>query len=190
MSMRRFAGLILIVVPTLVSAQRGGGGGGGGSTRGEAKANWNQIGKDGGAGLKLSNGDLEDISPIKLLIDKRKDLKLSDAQLKQFKDLETAQNAKNETYFKALDSLRKDMKMSAKPTDEERARMMSARGSVMEVVGSIRMNYDATATSATALLDDTQKKTATDILDKQTKEAADMLREKLGGPGGRGGERP
>lgn len=186
MLMRRLAGLVLIVGPSLVLAQRGGGGGGG-SVRGDPKAKWDQIGKEG-AGLKLSNGDLEDISPIKLLIDKRKDLKLSDAQLKQFKELQTAERTKNEPLFKALDSLRKDMRTSDKPSDEERTRMMNARSGVTGVVAGIRMNYDGTLTQATALLDDGQKKTAADLIDKQSKDAAQMLLDKLGPPPeGRGG---
>jgi hypothetical protein len=186
MSLRRLAGLVILVVPSLLSAQRGGGGGG--ATRGETRANWNQIGKEG-AGLKLSNGDLEDVSPIKLLIDKRKDLKLTDAQLKQFKDLEAAQQPKVEPYFKALDSLRKAMKLSDQPSDEDRSRMMSAAGSVREVVGNIRIAYDATAASATALLDETQKKTAAELLDKQSNDVSEMLRDKLGGLGGPAGGR-
>src|SRR5665213_1232617 len=186
MSVRRFAVIMLIVVPTVLSAQRGGGGGGG-AARGDKQANWDEINKAGAGGLKLSNGDLEDISPMKLLIDKRKDLKLSDAQLKQFKDLETAQRAKNEPLFKALDSLRKDMKPPAKPSDDDRSRMMNARNAVMTVVGSIRANYDATVVEATALLDESQKKTAAELIDKQSKDAAEMLKGKLGGPGNRGG---
>src|SRR5215510_8392443 len=74
------AGLLLL--PTIASAQRRGSG---------------SFGRDEGAnyggpgaipGLQLSNGDVEDMSPIKLLIDKRKDLRLSDEKLKGIKDLE------------------------------------------------------------------------------------------------------
>jgi hypothetical protein len=187
MSIRRIAALLLIVAPVALYAQRGGGGGGGGSVRGEPKAKWDEINKEGAGGLKLSNGDLEDISPIKLLIGKRKDLKLTDVQFKQFKDLETASQVKNEPLFKALDSLRKDMKPPAKPSDDDRARMLNARNGVMTTVGSIRANYDATLVEATVLLDESQKKTAAELIDKQSKDAADMLKDKLGAPGGRGG---
>jgi hypothetical protein len=180
MSMRRFAALVLIVLPTMLSAQRRGGG----SVRGEPTAKWDEINKEGAGGLKLSNGDLEDISPTKLLIDKRKDLKLTDAQLQQFKDLETAQRSKNGPLFKALDSLRKDLKAPAQPSDDDRSRMMSARNGVMTMVAGIRANYDATLTSATALLDESQKKTAAELVDKQSKDATEMLKDKLGGRGG------
>ena len=41
-----------------------------------------------GSTIKLSNKDIENVSPIKLLIDKRKDLKLTDDQLAKLKDRE------------------------------------------------------------------------------------------------------
>ena len=37
---------------------------------------------------KFGKGDLEDISPIRLLIGKKKDLKLSDEQVNKLKELE------------------------------------------------------------------------------------------------------
>ncbi|MGE5103036.1 MAG: hypothetical protein ACM3SX_23865, partial [Deltaproteobacteria bacterium] len=67
----RRAVLGLIVIPTIVFAQRGGSGGaGGGRVRGDPNADWKSI-MGSGEGLKLSNRDVENIDPLKLLMDKR-----------------------------------------------------------------------------------------------------------------------
>jgi len=174
----------MILIPTIASAQRGGGGAGGSRVRGDPKADYESIAGNK-SGIKLTNRDVEDVSPIKLLIDKRKDLKLSDDQVKGVKDIEAKLKERNDPSFRALDSLRR----AAQPplhdaTDDDRARMMEARRTFTAVVGTIRENYDASLKDALALLDDTQKTSANELLDKQRKEAQDMLREKLGG--GRG----
>ena len=175
---RSAAVLAVVLIPTLVSAQRS-------KTRGDEKADWGSINKATGGGLQLANRDVEDISPIKLLIDKRKDLKLSDDQLKQIKDLESKLKEKNQPLFKSLDSLRSELKMNGKtPTDDDRAHMASARHEAGDVVTSIRGNYDASLKDATALLDETQRTTATELLAKQSTDAEEMLAEKLGGGGG------
>ena len=134
--------------------------------------------------LQLSNRDVEDISPIKLLIDKRKDLKLADDRVKQLKDIEGKLKDKNEPSYKALDSLRKVMKPSSTPNEDERTRMMAARSGVMSAVADIRANYDASAKEALALFDESQQKTANDLLQKQTADAEQMLQEKLNSRGG------
>jgi hypothetical protein len=81
--------LTLCLIPTVVAAQRSGGLGasdrfGGGKAGREA--DWDRINSENAGELQLSNKDLEGISPSKLLIDKHKDLKLTDHQQKQLKD--------------------------------------------------------------------------------------------------------
>src|SRR5215510_14375476 len=124
----------LLLLPTIASAQRRGSG---------------SFGRDEGAnyggpgaipGLQLSNGDVEDMSPIKLLIDKHKDLKLADEKLKGIKDLENKLKEKVKPSFKALDSLRREMR--PRVSDDDRSRTASARSSVMSVVAAIRESYD------------------------------------------------
>jgi len=180
----RIAGVVLILIPAIASAQRGGGGKGG-SFGGDKQANYDKMGGTSSA-LQLANRDLEDISPIKLLIDKRKDLRLADDKVKQIKELEGKLKDKNEPSFKALDSLRKEMKPSATPSDDDRTRMMSARSAVMAAVADIRSNYGASVKEAMALLDEGQQKTANEMLQKQTADAEEMLREKLNGRRGGG----
>ncbi len=169
----------LLLIPTIAAAQRGGGGGGG-RVRGDPKPDFDAIaGKKGG--IQLSNRDVEDMSPIKLLIDRRKDLKLSDDQLKSLKDIESKLKEKNDPSFRALDSLRRAAQPPLHdPSDDEKARMMEARRTAGAVVATIRENYDASLNDALTGLDETQRGRAKEFLDKQRSEAQDTLREKLG----------
>jgi len=170
----------LLLVPALALAQRGGGG----RVRGERTANWDSIASGDRRGLKLSNRDVENISPLKLLIDKRKDLKLSDDQVKSLKDIEAKLKETNKPSFQGLDSLRRLAQPPLHdPSDEERARMNEARRTVGAVVFTIRQNYDASLKEALPLLDDAQRATANELLEKQRQEAQEMLREKMGGRG-------
>ncbi|MGH7619382.1 MAG: hypothetical protein ACREPM_19365 [Gemmatimonadaceae bacterium] len=178
----RVFALMLALLPATLAAQRGGGGRG---SRSSGQSDASRSGSGNIEGIKLSNGDVEDISPIKLLIDKRKDLKLTDAQVKQFKGLENEMKKRNENLFKQLDSLRKAASISGRPTDDERSRMMSARRDVVDVVGNIRLSYNETLKQATPLLDDTQKPKADALVQQQNEEAEKMLREKLSSRGDR-----
>jgi hypothetical protein len=179
---RVIATLALLAVPAFASAQRSRG-----SFGGAKEADWKAIGGDKNAsGLQLSNGDVEKISPLRLLVDKRKDLKLTDDQLTRIKDLEGQLKERNQPSFKSLDSLRKESKASSPPSEDDRNRVLSARRGVMSVVADIRAQYEASLKEAMSLLDESQQKTATDLVQKQSQEAEEMLREKLGGRGGSG----
>jgi hypothetical protein len=172
----------LILLPTVALAQRGGGGS---RVRGDPKADWQSVMGSNSGGMKLSTRDVENISPIKLLIDKRKDLKLTDDQLNRLKELDGKLKEKNQGSFKALDSLRRLAQPPAHdPNDADRARMSMARRLAGTTVGTIRENYDAARKEALPILDESQQKAASEILDKQRTEADEMLRENLGGRGG------
>jgi hypothetical protein len=171
--------LPLLSLPAL--AQRGGGGGGAGSKvqRGDKQADFSTM---SGSTIKLSNRDIENISPLKLLIDKRKDLKLTDDQLAKLKDHEDKLKESMKPSFGALDSLRRIASPAGRNPDEgDRARMMDTRRRFTEVVTGIRVQYDGAATDALSLLDETQQQQAKDLLQKQRAEADDMIRDKLGG---------
>ena len=169
----------LSVLPLPALAQRGGGGGGGSRDRGTKPPDYSSM---NGSTLKLSNKDLENISPIKLLIDRRKDLKLTDDQLTKLKDKEDKLKESTKLAFGALDSLRRIATPTSRSPDEgDKARMLDTRRHFTEVVNGIRTQYDAAATDAGSLLDETQQKQAKELLDKQHAEADDMVRDKLGG---------
>ncbi len=177
----------LSLIPVVASAQRGGGGAGGSRVRGDPKADWQSVLGSNSGGIKLSNRDVENISPIKLLIDKRKDLKLTDDQLNRLKEFDTKLKDENKDSFQALDSLRRMAQPPAhEPNDDDRSRMTTGRRLVAATVATIREHYDAALKDALPLLDEGQQKAANELLDKQRREAEEILRDKLGGPG-RGG---
>jgi hypothetical protein len=171
--------LPLLSLPAL--AQRGGGGGGGGGKveRGDKSADFSTM---SGSTIKLSNKDVENISPLRLLIDKRKDLKLTDDQLAKLKDRDDKLKESMKPSFGALDSLRRIATPAGRKPDEgDQARMMDTRRRFTEVITGIRVQYDGAATDAVALLDETQQKQAKDLIEKQRAEADEMVRSKLGG---------
>ena len=100
---RRLAVIALLLVPAISLAQRGG------RTQADRKTPLFDK-EEGPKGPTLRVRDIEDQSPLKLLIDKRKDLKLSDAQLSQLKDSETKLKDVNAPLYKAVDSLIRDMR--------------------------------------------------------------------------------
>ena len=148
---RRLAVLALLLVPALASAQR--------RTRGEKTADWDEIEKSSPSGPKISAKDVEGSSAIKIIVNKRKDLKLSDDQMKQFKDLDKKEEDQTKGLFTTLDSLR--LAVRRRPgtdPDEERARMTIARQELMRVIGQIRSSYDSTMKLGLPLLDETNRR--------------------------------
>jgi len=136
-------------------------------------------------GPTLRVRDVEDLSPIKLLIDKRKDLKLTDAQLSQLKDGEGKLKDKNAPLLKAIDSLVRDMKWgSGSPSDDARVKARNARIGLMSTLGDIRTNYDASAKEALATFDADQQSKATEMLEKQKQDAEKLFQERVGRGGG------
>ncbi len=168
--------------PATAAAQRGGGS--------QAARHVDLFDKEATPqGPQLRVRDIEDLNPIKLLIDKRKDLKLTDAQLAQLKDAEPKLKTANESNYKAVDSLVHALRPGT-PTDQEKARLRDARMALMTAIGAVRASYDSAAKDATALLDADQQAKATELLAKQRDEGERTLREKLGGGRGReGGDR-
>ena len=173
----------LVLIPAVAYAQRGDGGSTGSSrVRGEPTANWKAVLGANSGGIKLSSKDIENISPVKLLVDKRKDLQLSDDEVNQLKDLQTRLTAQNQDSFKALDSLRRESQPPARePNDDDRARMGSARRAFAATVQTIRDSYNASVNDALTILNEAQRKTAGELLDKQRKDVDSMLHDKLGG---------
>lgn len=181
---RQTVGLLaLALLPTIASAQPRGG-----RSMGTGKeGNYDEMTKGIATGPKLSSRDVENMSPLKFLVDKKKDLKLTDDQQKQFKELDGKVKEQNAPLLKSVDSLVKVMKpTSSVPSAEDQVRVVLAREALMKAIGEIRTNYDASVTTAMPTLDDAQKGTAKELLEKQRKENEDTLREKLGG----GGPRP
>lgn len=168
----------LCLFSTLASAQR--------VTRGEKEADWNAIAaKSAPAGPTISAKDFEKVSPFKALMDKKKDLKLTDAQLATLKEADAKLLADNAARFTMLDSLKKDArpKTSGTPSAEDEARLVIARESLNGVVRDIRVSFEA-AQKEIPGLEDAQQQTAAAVLEKNGEKMQEMLREKMGGRGG------
>ena len=99
-------------------------------------------------GPAIRGRDLEDLSPIKLLIDKRKDLKLNDSQVDALKKSGEQLKEKDAPLYKAIDSLARAMKPPMNPSPESDARIREARHGLDETIGTIRSNDEAATTEA------------------------------------------
>lgn len=178
----RYALAAFIVLPAIAGAQMG--------QRGsqtatiEARRARGTIDRDAPPPMKLKVGDIEDMSPLKMLLDKRKDLKLTDDQRAALKALDVKVDQANEPLMAKFDSLRLVMRPRQNATDEEMVRMAIGREELGPLIRSIMANYNASLPPAMALLDDSQKATAQGLLEKQAKEANETLSEKMGRAGG------
>jgi hypothetical protein len=177
---RRYLIAAFLLVPSIGVAQRGG------KTQADRKTPLFDK-EEAPKGPTLRVRDIEDQSPLKLLIDKRKDLKLTDAQVAQLKDSESKLKDVNAPLFKAVDSLIRDMKNgSGTPSDQARAKVRDARTGLMDVLKDVRTNDDTALKDALAPLDAEQKTKANELVEKQRQEGDKMIREKLNA----GGEKP
>ena len=170
-------------IPSMAAAQRGGG------ARSGATAKSDLFDRSDAAGPTLRVRDIEDASSIKLLIDKRKDLKLTDAQVSALKDAEGKTKEKNAPTFKIVDSLVHELKViaankNATEADKSRAGMMQTglRNAVAEALG----NYDAASKEVMAGFDPDQTTKANEMLAGQRADFERQLRQRMGGGGGGG----
>ena len=132
-------------------------------------------------GPAIRGRDLEDINPVKLFLDKKKDLKLSDAQVEALKKSESELKDKNQALYKAVDSLARAMKPPMNPNPEAQARIRDARRDLDQTISNIRSSYDATSASIMEGFDADQKTKATELLGKQKEDADKKLRDKMRG---------
>jgi hypothetical protein len=132
-------------------------------------------------GPSLRARDIEDQSPLKLLLDKHKDVKLTDAQSQQFKDAQKQLEDKNAPLLKTIDSLVHEMRTNGTPTPDDENRVRNSRLALMNVLGQVRTTYDSAAKSAIAGLTADQQPKATELVDKQREDASKTIRQKLGG---------
>ncbi|HYC51796.1 MAG TPA: hypothetical protein VEB19_11855 [Gemmatimonadaceae bacterium] len=175
---RKLAVLALLLLPAAADAQR--------RTRGEKTANWDEIEKSSSGAPRFSTKDVEEFSAIKIVVEKRKDLKLNDDQAKTLRDLSKQEDEALKPRMQILDSLRLAMRVRpGEDADLERARTSIARQEVLRVVGEIRTGYDSTFQAGLPVLDETQRKSAMELVERERTKREDELREKLGG-GGRG----
>jgi hypothetical protein len=182
--------LVLTVLPATVHAQRSGGRGMGGSK----EADWNSVTSDVPKGPTISGKDFAEASALAMFLDKKKDLKLTDAQITAIKAADEKLQADNKDRYALVDSLKKQMKPSVAPTTEDETRLVLARDAMQGVTRDIRASQDAATKAVVETLDAEQQKTAAELLEKHAEKTQKMLRDKMGGGmggpgGGRGGRR-
>jgi hypothetical protein len=182
---------LLLIVPVALNAQgrRGGGGGGGGGDLGggtvaggddcRATANAGRSGS-GGAGkasdanrmincMKESpslSKDLEKANPIEMLLDAKKDLKLSSDEEKELKSLNKQLKDDVKPYFKTIDSVSREMKKTGDyaPTQGQ---MIVGRQLTRESTDSVGVKYRAAADMAMTKLTEEHRQPAMDLLQKE-----------------------
>jgi hypothetical protein len=173
MTRRLLIAAALLIGPNILLAQRSG------RTQADRKTELMDK-QETPKGVDLRVRDLEDQSPLHLLIDKRKDLKLTDAQLSQLKDAEGKLKEKNEPLYKSADTLIRQTRLTSDASDQEKFKARAARSNLMEAIKTLNENYDAAAKDAVALLDPDQQTKAKEMLDKQKAESEKFVRERLG----------
>ncbi len=138
------------------------------------------------SGVKLSSGDMQDMNPAKVILDKRKDLKLTDDQQNRVRALVDRVKESQKASYKTLDSLRTETRPRIDGDAEiENVRINVAREQMRSVVQSIRAEYVTVRAEALAMLDAAQLPKAEELLKQQSEEDEEVLQDKLGG--GRGG---
>ncbi len=179
----RTALLATLIVPGALLAQRGGGSAGGGGFGGSKKPDKEAFGdKKAPPGPTLTAKDFQENSIYQLYLDKKKDLKLTDAQVSAFKEADIKLRDANADKFKQLDSLRTESKAktSGDPDAEEMARLAIARDAFRVVANDIRVSFDDAAMKATSSLDASQQKSGQELMQKYNDEMQKMLRDKAG----------
>jgi len=180
---RATALVLLLLLPTLASAQKK-------AMGGSKETDWSAVAeKKAPAGPTISTKDFENASPFKLFLDKKKDLKLTEAQLASFRDFDVKLRDANRDRFTLLDSLKRDARprTSGNAAAEDEVRMVLARDALMGVARDIRVSFDAAAKDALPTFDASQQVSAQAVMQKYEKDMQDMLREKLGVNSGDGG---
>jgi hypothetical protein len=164
----------LLLLPSLATAQRSRG------TEAVKKTDLFDKGADRPVGPTLRSGDVEDLNPVDLLVDKRKDLKLTDVQISQLKDSASTLRERTAPLLREVDSLVRVLKSgAASQSADDRVRTRDARQAINGVLTEIRTAYDSAAGSTRTLLDPDQQTKANELIGKRREKAEKAIREKL-----------
>jgi hypothetical protein len=171
--------LAVVSWPTLVEAQRRG--------MGERDVNWNAVAAKK-APPTLAAKDIEELDPLALLVEKKKDLKLTDAQLAALTEAQGKLAADVGPALARIDSLGKAMRPTTSVQGaEDEARMVIARDAAGGAVREVQQRYAAAAEAVMPLLEPPQQEAARKQLEKLQEKGMKTLREKMLGGRGMGG---
>jgi hypothetical protein len=171
-----------LMLPTLAAAQ-------GRSMGGPKEANWNEVMAGSPRGPSITGKDFAEASPLRMLLGKKKELKLTEAQLATIREADEKLTAANAERYVLVDSLRKLMRPSIAPNVEDETRVVLAREGMMGLVREISQSHATETKAIVASLDAEQQATAEQLLVKHAEKTQKMVREKLtpGGGGAAGG---
>jgi hypothetical protein len=198
MTPRNFSLLaILVIVPVALNAQRRGGGGRepiGGATA--PTADDCRAASGGGRGLGAGGGasdaarminctkdsqslakDLQKANPVEILLDGKKDLRLSKDEEKELKTINDGVKDAIKPFLKTIDSVDREFKKTGEfaPTSGQ---MIVGRGLRREYADSVMAKYQTAVQDALGKLAEDHRQPAADLLKKEQEE----LSKKLGRP--------
>src|SRR4051812_17320294 len=108
--------------------------------------------------------ELDKQNPIAILLDRKKDIKLSDDEQKQLKSLNDMLKDSTKVYFKTLDSAQKEMKNGG--SDMAAGQRMILRSLLQQTSDSVTARYDAALKDAMGKIAAERHQAATDALEK------------------------
>jgi len=171
--------LAMAALPALLQAQRRG--------MGERDVNWNAV-TSKKAPPTLTAKDIEELDPLALLVEKKKDLKLTDAQLAALTEAQGKLAADVAPLLARIDSLGKAMRPTTSVQGaEDEARMVIARDAAGGAVREVRQRYGAALEGALPLLEAADLVIVHNGKVDQQEKGMKTLREKMLGGRGMGG---
>ncbi len=167
---------VLLVLPALLPAQRGGRSGGGSSAG--AGGTPPDVSTSTKSGIKIdkdpvrpktdngipSTKDLQRENMVNFVLDKKKDLKLSDDEVKALKQINDHIKDTVTSPMKSLDSISGEMKHGGD--------MRAARVFAPNYVAEVRAQYDTFLKEALTKLSDEHQKAANELIEARKKELA------------------
>lgn len=173
---------LLVIVPATLVAQRGGGGGGRGFGAAGGSREADKMIRDLADSPSLSK-DLQKQNPVEIILDNRKDLKLTDAEQKELKAMSSSLKDALKPYFKTLDSAQREQRKQGADAPTQ-GQMIILRGIMREAADSVRAQYERATPDAMAKLSEERRQPATEVLKKEMDEQMAARR------GARGGRPP
>jgi hypothetical protein len=162
MSRRLSFVVIVLLLPTLASAQRTRGGSRGG------KMSFDSAGGPRKTGI-MSPKDLERENMVNFVLDKRKDLKLSDDEVKSLKEINDRAKDSVSVSLRTLDSIGGQMRRTGDLAPSNESQQL-AKLLASQKIDLVRAQYDGFLKEALAKLTDDQQKSANDLIMTRRKE--------------------
>jgi hypothetical protein len=171
MSVRRLSLMaVLLVLPTILSAQKRGGGSSAGGSKSERNKMTFDTTRVRSSGL-LSTKDLEKENMVGFVLDKKKDLKLSDDEVKALKGINDRLKDSVSVAMNSLDSIASRMRRTGDLAPSEGDRQVG-RLIASQRVSDVRSQYDVFLKEALTKLSDDHQKAANDLIEARRKELA------------------